>query len=142
MKNVFLIRDPCKLILSFSKVISNPTMQDIGLKKEFEIFEFLQNSNSKAVVLDALEILKNPQKVLANLCEELDIPFAENMLRWNAGPKEEDGVWAKYWYGSVHLSTGFTNKLQKEEELPDHLVPLYNEALPYYEYLLSKSIRA
>ena len=29
------------------------------------------------------------------------------MLSWPAKPREEDGIWAKYWYHSLHKSTGF-----------------------------------
>lgn len=27
--------------------------------------------------------------------------------RWEAGPKPIDGIWAPWWYGSVHKSTSF-----------------------------------
>lgn len=30
-------------------------------------------------------------------------------LRWEAGPIPEDGVWAPWWYKSVHESTGFSS---------------------------------
>jgi hypothetical protein len=29
------------------------------------------------------------------------------MLRWPAGPRDSDGVWAPHWYASVLASTGF-----------------------------------
>ena len=29
-------------------------------------------------------------------------------FRWEAGPKFVDGLWAPWWYKSVHQSTGFT----------------------------------
>jgi hypothetical protein len=32
-----------------------------------------------------------------------------NLLgRWKAGPRPEDGVWAPWWYSTVHKSTEFT----------------------------------
>lgn len=37
---LFLIRDPYQLIASFAQVIPNPTMLDIGLKLEWELFEY------------------------------------------------------------------------------------------------------
>lgn len=29
------------------------------------------------------------------------------LYRWEAGPKSIDGIWAPWWYESVHKSTGF-----------------------------------
>jgi hypothetical protein len=58
------------------------------------------------VVLDAKQLLLDPPGVLRSACDRLGIPFHEAMLRWPAGPKPEDGVWAKHWYANVHASTG------------------------------------
>ena len=58
MTNLFLIRNPKQLIASFAQVINEPTMQDIGLKKSWELFNDIQTQNP--LVLDSAEILKNP----------------------------------------------------------------------------------
>ncbi len=142
MQNVFLIRDPYKLILSFSKMIPNPTMIDIGLKKECEIYSFLMSKNEKIIVLDSQEILKDPKKVITQLCGQLGIPFRQEMLQWKAGTRNEDGVWAKYWYADVHKSTGFAKLKKSEKELPSHLMPLYKESLPYYKMLWNNCLKA
>ena len=62
----------------------------------------------------------------------MNIPFQASMLNWDAGPREEDGVWAKYWYQSVHESTGFGSYREKTEELPSNLISLYDECVEYY----------
>ena len=59
MTNLFLVRNPKQLIASFAQVINSPTMQDIGLKKSWELFNKTQKQNP--VVLDSAEILKNPK---------------------------------------------------------------------------------
>lgn len=41
MKNVLLIRDPKQLIASFAQVINQPTLQDIGLKHEADLLDYL-----------------------------------------------------------------------------------------------------
>ena len=143
LKNVFLIRDPRQLIASFAQVIPNPTMRDIGLQKEFELFsDTKQNGKYEPIVLDSGELLKNPKKVLTSLCAQLDISFDEDMLHWKKGPRKFDGVWAKYWYKNVHKSEGFVKQTTNKRELPVHLEALYLEALPYYEHLLKESILA
>ena len=56
MTNLFLVRNPKQLIASFAQVINNPTMQDIGLQKSWELFNKIENQNP--LVLDSSEILK------------------------------------------------------------------------------------
>jgi hypothetical protein len=93
-------------------------------------------------VLDAKQVLLNPRRVLSRLCQQIDIPFDEAMLSWPAGPRPEDGIWAKYWYHSVHQSTGFQAYQPKTTPFPEHLKPLLAECQPYYEQLSALAIRA
>ena len=140
MINLFLIRDPKKLITSFARVIPNPAVTDIGVKKQFDLFNLLEDYNP--VVLDSGELLKDPQKVLQRLCETLAIPFDKNMLFWPAGPIKEDGIWAKYWYKNVHASTGFERPVDKNDALPGHCRDLYKDSKIYYDQLYHYSIKA
>ncbi len=143
VRNIFLIRNPRELIASFSKVIEHPTGNDIGVEREKELYEeVLRNGNYPPIVIDSGEVLKDPKKVLKNLCERLDIPFSDEMLTWEAGPRKEDGVWAPYWYNNVHQSTEFNARPQKYVNLTDQLEDLYNEVKPSYEFLYKKSIKA
>lgn len=140
--NLLLIRDPNQLIASFSKVIPNPKMTDIGLKQEWELYEYLKNAGTEPTVLDSNEILKNPSGVLSKLCERLGIPFDTNMLHWEAGPRPEDGAWAKFWYNNVHKSTGFAGPKAEKAIVPTHLNDLLGESLHYFNLLQQHSIKA
>lgn len=140
--NVFLIRNPKKLIASFAQVISNPTMQDIGLKKEWELYNHLTTIGQEPIIMDSGEVLQNPRKVLTELCEKINIPFSEEMLSWSAGARSEDGVWAQYWYESVWQSTGFAKQKSSDRELPKHLYGLYEESKIYYDKLYHQSLKA
>lgn len=136
MHNVFLIRDPKQLIASFAQVIPNPTLQDIGLKHEAELLDFVKDNGSyPPIVIDSNDILSSPEKGLNKLCDDLGIPFEHKMLSWEIGAIPEDGVWAKYWYKNVHTSTGFTKQKTSDRSLPEHYEELYVEALSYYEKL-------
>lgn len=141
-KNIFLIREPAKLIASFAQVIDPPTMQDIGLKMEWELYKYLIDRDQKVMILDSGEILKNPHKVLSQLCEHIGIPFSDEMLSWPKGPKSFDGVWAKYWYKNVWESEGYEKQKTSERIFPDHLKPLLKEAELYYDLLFDQSIKA
>ena len=114
MTNLFLVRNPKQLIASFAQVISSPNMQDIGLKKSWELFNKVEHQDP--VVLDSAEILKDPKSLLSKLCDNLEINFFEEMLSWPRGGIIEDGPWAKYWYKNVHSSTGFAKQKTSSRE--------------------------
>jgi hypothetical protein len=57
------------------------------------------------------------------------------MLSWPAGPRDSDGVWASYWYASVHASTGFAAYRPPADPLPARLEPLARRCLPYFSRL-------
>jgi hypothetical protein len=141
-RNVFLIRDPKKLIASLALVIDQPEMLDTGLALSSQLFRQMKEQSGKTpVVINSGDLLQNPEKYLAAVCEAIGIPFDKAMLTWPAGPRPEDGIWAKHWYTSVHQSTGFTPQRSEERELKKELLPLYEEALPHFEYLNEYAIR-
>ena len=133
--NIILIRHPKKLIASFAKVIDNPTLNDIGIKKASELFLFLKEKGQSPIVIDSDELMIDPKNYLQKLCKALDIPFSEAMLSWDKGGIPEDGVWAPHWYANVHTTTGFSIQQSKPAEVRPYLGPLLAEALPYYETL-------
>ena len=127
---------PKQLIASFAQVIEQPTMQDIGLKKEAELLDYvIEHSPNAPIVLDSNNILADPEIGLQKLCNRLEITFETSMLSWKQGAIPEDGTWAKYWYKNVHNSTGFMKQKTSDRPLPKHCETLYKNALPYYEKL-------
>ena len=142
VSNVLFIRDPKQIISSYAQVRPNVTMLDIGIEKQWQLFQQLHEKGLEPVLVDSNEILKNPDSLLRKLCAILNIPFYEEMLHWPAGPKEQDGVWAKYWYDNVHQSTGFAKQETSDRKLPDYLKPLYNESKKYYDKLYIHSLKA
>lgn len=141
-ENVMLIRNPREIIASYSKVIPNPAMQDVGVEKQLEVFDFLNKNRRLTAVVDARELLLNPRSVLTQLCDLLGIDFEEKMLQWQPGPRPEDGVWAKYWYANVHRSSGFQPFVEKNVELPTQLECLAESCQPFYEKLFQAALKA
>ena len=81
-------------------------------------------------------MLTDPRGALRALCGALGIPFSEAMLRWPAGPRASDGVWAPAWYDAVERSTGFEAPRRSAElKLDPPLRQIANAARPYYERL-------
>jgi hypothetical protein len=131
-KNVILIRDPKDVLLSYSKQIEEPTLLDTAYKIQADLVDHFDKVGTPFVVLNARNVLLNPEGQIRILCDKLNIDFQSSMLNWDAGPREEDGIWAKYWYDSVHESTGFGSYREKDEDLPSSLTPLYEECMEYY----------
>ena len=140
--NVLLIRNPQEMLPSLAEQLPEPTLRDTGLDRQVEILDVVLGGGEKPVVLEARELLLDPDGVLREACERLGLPFEEEMLRWPAGPKPEDGVWAKHWYRNVHASTGFAPYRPKAVRFPQRLEPLLEECLPLYEKLRGYAITA
>ena len=51
--NIIFIRDPKEIIHSYSKVIKSPKLSDIGIKKQVELYNYLNKSNITPIVLDS-----------------------------------------------------------------------------------------
>jgi len=140
-RNFFLIRDPKEILNSYSRVITHPTMLDIGQKQAYDLYRHLEDLGQQPMVIASRTILENPEQALRALCDHLEIPFSPKMLSWPAGPRPEDGPWAQYWYHNVHQSTGFQPYSPQEIHLPPHLEALEAECRPYYAYLSERSIQ-
>jgi len=138
--NVLLIRDPAEMLPSLAKNIPRPTLRDTGLKVQVDLLDELRALGQDPTVLDAKRLLLDPRGVLSALCQQLSIPFDGAMLSWPAGPRPEDGPWAKHWYQNLHLSTGFAPYQPKTDPFPDHLRPLLAECQPLYETLATRAI--
>lgn len=135
-RHAYLIRDPAHVVASYAKVRGAPTPEDLGYARQAQI-----HATFAGPVVDAADVLRDPPRVLAALCEALEIPFTEAMLSWPPGPAEGDGVWAPYWYAQVESSTGFAPYDPRPAEVPPHLQPLVTELQPYYDDLAAHRLR-
>jgi hypothetical protein len=141
LTNIFYIRNPKQIIASYAKVVDNPSASELGTARQFELFLQLKKSGNNPVVFDSGELLKDPEMAIRKLCDACDIPYNKNMLSWKAGGRPEDGVWAKYWYENVHLSTGFKKQKTSLRDLPEKLDVLYQNLKPFYEKMYNYCIK-
>ena len=140
-QNALLIRDPKEMLPSLTVQIPHAGLADTGLERQWNLYQSLESLGQQPAIIDARELLLDPDGVIAALCRHLDIDFHPGMLSWSAGPIKEDGVWAPHWYHAVHKSTGFANYVAKQD-FPSELLPLLEECHPYYEKLHALSIKA
>lgn len=144
LRHAFLIRDPRRLLASYAKVRDTPTMADLGLAQQVEIFRLFGGP-----VIDAADLAAHPRGTLEALCGALDILFDPAMLAWPAGPRPTDGVWAPHWYAGVWRSTGFAPNREGAGGagaggaggLPSELEPLAARCRPCYDELAAHRLR-
>jgi hypothetical protein len=140
--NCFLIRDPREVIASYIKKRENPALEDLGYVQQTEIFDFVRASaKSLPPVLDARDVLENPERMLRLLCKEVGVEFSESMLSWPPGLRETDGVWAKHWYGEVAKTTSFRPYRPRDEQLAERLREIYERCRECYERLYQYRLR-
>jgi hypothetical protein len=136
MRNCFLIRDPREMLTSLLELLPEPTLRDTGLPQQVEIFEWVERSTGVAPpVIDARDVLRDPEGQLRLLCEAVGVPFRAEMLSWPPGLRATDGVWAKHWYAAVERSTGFRPYAPKTGAVPDRLRDLHRRCIGYYDRL-------
>ncbi|MGB7287711.1 MAG: hypothetical protein WBC71_12330 [Salaquimonas sp.] len=142
--NVFLIREPKRVLASYANKTDDVTSEDIGFRKQRELFDLAKGADGNMpAVIDAMDIRSNPEAMLRKLCETIDIPFLAEMLSWEPGPKPEDGIWATHWYDAVNGSTGFAPPEKSiDMKLSDELRQIEAEVLPDYHYMRQYCLKA
>ena len=134
--NCFLIRDPREVISSYIKKREDPALEDLGFVQQAEIFDFVRTrTNAVPPVVDAKDVLQNPERTLQLLCEAIGVEFSKSMLSWSPGLRDTDGIWAKYWYGEVAKTTSFQPYSLRHYELPEKLHELYERCRNCYKKL-------
>jgi hypothetical protein len=134
--NTFLIREPREVVASFVRIAGTPRLEDTGYPQQLEMFDLVRRRTGRVPpVIDARDVLQDPPRLLRLLCAAVDVDFTEAMLSWPPGPRETDGVWAKYWYDAVLKSTSFQPYRPKHEPVPPHLAGLLEQAEAIYDQL-------
>ncbi len=142
LENCFLIREPREMLTSLMRKLPDIRLEDTGLPQQVEIMRLVEEEQGEnPVILDARDVLEDPRRMLGSLCDRLAIPFEAGMLAWPAGPRESDGIWAKYWYEAVEKSTGFQAYRRKDDALPSELDSLLADCNQFYDLLYSRRLR-
>ena len=92
-------------------------------------------------MLDAGDVLENPERLLKLLCDSLGVDFSPAMLAWEPGVRDTDGVWGKHWYETVWKSSGFARYSQKSAQIAPRFAGLLAECRDLYERLYEHRMR-
>lgn len=140
--NVFLIREPEEMLTSLAKNLPDATVDMTGLPQQVELLDRIVGAGGVPIVLDSRRVLADPPGQLAELCHRVGIPWDPAMLSWPAGPKPEDGIWAKHWYHRLWDTTGFEPYRAKADRLAPHLLPVLEECRRHYQRLAAHALGA
>ena len=140
LQHCFLIRDPAEVIASYLKKMPSVDEHDIGIARQAELFREISSvTGTPPCVIDAADVLRDPDAVLASLCESLDVDYLpESMLSWPPGRRASDGVWAPHWYRNVEESTGFKRYRHSVPVVPKAHKELATDAREHYEWLVTR----
>jgi Sulfotransferase domain len=134
--NCFLIRDPREVIASYLKKREDPSLEDLGFVQQTQIFNFVRSrTNSIPPVIDAKDVLINPEPMLRLLCGAVGVEFSDSMLSWPPGLRETDGTWARYWYREVAKTTSFRPYRETKDQVPERFREIYERCRDCYERL-------
>jgi len=85
-KHAFLIREPERMIASYLRKRDVATFEGFGMDRQAEFFEREADRLGHAPpVIDANDVLADPETTLARLCGALGIPWDHAMLTWAPG---------------------------------------------------------
>lgn len=135
-RNVFLIRHPARVIPSYARKMEKVSLEAIGFPQQLSLFEKAQEIKGRPpLVIDSDDILLDPGRALNALCAALELPWTEQMLSWEPGPKPEDGAWAPHWYDAVWRSSGFGPAPGDLPDVDPELKGVFEPALEIYDQL-------
>ncbi|CAG8673061.1 7581_t:CDS:2, partial [Racocetra persica] len=151
MTHTFLIRNPEKSVKSLYKAkqfLSKANTEfsakgfdknSVGLEESKQIFDLLKDLNKQLIVVDADDLVNDPERILKKYCELIGEEFKEEMTHWEAKPVKEwgdanagDGI-SKFMIHNAENSTGFnkfTDKHDAEIEFPQIVYDTIEENKP------------
>ncbi len=177
-KHTFIIRDPLKMFLSLRKFylrlinipaehqnafrLTDLTYENMPPKycygEMVDLLHYLQENQmeSSPVVIDADDLLSNPESILRQYCEAIGVPFSSDLLQWESG----DDITCKWivskkilkankldrggFYGRALASSQFetsTKSTPDEKDLTPDVLQLAKDAEKYYKELYELRLR-
>lgn len=139
--NTFIIRNPTPVIASLNRFWPDFTLEETGYEQQHRLFGFAVENGEEPAIVDASDLIRNPEGTVAAYCEKLGIPFMPEALSWEPHKVPEWEMWSK-WHDEAEQSTGIKRQpLEDDTEIPEGLEETYEHCLPYYEELYEKRLQ-
>ncbi|OYW84561.1 MAG: sulfotransferase family protein [Hyphomonas sp. 34-62-18] len=140
-QHVMLIRHPARVVASYARKMETLSAEVMGFPQQERLWgQITEAKGAVPAVVDADNILADPEGVLRRLCAAIGLAWDPAMLSWSAGPRPEDGAWAPHWYDAVWRSTGFGDPPGPLPELSGEAAAIAQDALAGYQRLLAAHV--
>jgi hypothetical protein len=140
--NTFIIREPAPVIASLNRFWPDFTLEETGYEQQYRLFEFVVENGEDPAVVDAADLMADPEGMIRAYCEKLDVEFMPEALSWEPGEVPGWEMWTQ-WHEEAQDSTGIKSQpLEDDTEVPAGLEGVYESCLPYYEELHEKRLRS
>ncbi|KAK7090001.1 hypothetical protein V1264_009865 [Littorina saxatilis] len=162
--HTFIIRNPRSTIISKLKVHNNFTgwnydPRESGYQEQVQIAHVLQQLGHRLVVIDADDLMENPEGILRAYCREVGLEFKPSMIHWEplSEPDFQEtflcGVWEPSWFDNVRTASGLYpkpkmaakdtgNDVSYDAETRDLIGRSERENTKYYEELYALRLTA
>ena len=164
-RHTFLIRHPYKMFSSwkrtFGKMYPNTsslsdTIEEnyysYNYKEQYEVLKYLQEhpelGDPNPIVIDTDNLLSQPARVLSHYCQDIGVPYTDDMLQWTSGTDVvkrwkissqlcggglHDSEWG--FYKTAMESSYFLppKKLPERSELEEDVLACADDVMPFYD---------
>jgi hypothetical protein len=146
IRHLILIRDPRKSILSYYKLDPGLTLEEIGLKAQWDLYEWLvANSETPPFIIEAEAVQNDPIETMTRAWKHIDLPVINSAFQWQADKIPEDWQSVSGWHQSVISSTEIRkvdvddeNKTRSRFEQAANQHPVLSEFLEYHQPFYNK----
>jgi hypothetical protein len=139
--NTFIIRDPTPVIASLSRFWPDFTLEETGYEQLHRLFGLAVENGEEPAIVDASDLIRNPEGTVAAYCGKLGVPFIPEALSWEAGEVPGWEMWSE-WHEEAEQSTGIKKQpLEDDTEIPEGLEEVYERCQPYYEKLYERRLQ-
>ena len=146
LRHLILIRDPRKSILSYYKLDPEVTRDEIGLKAQWDLYEWLsKNSETPPFIIEAEAVQRDPIETMTRAWKHIDLPVINSAFQWQANEIPEDWQSVSGWHQAVISSTEIRKvdvddkyKTREQFEQLARLNPVLSEFLEYHQPFYDK----
>ncbi len=135
MTHCFLIRNPLYVLPSHRRFVKEITVDEAGYTSQLALFHCLNQSNVNPIVIDAHDLLANPDKMVEMWCNAVGVTFLPHALQWSSGFRSRWDMWS-HWKKQASESTCF---LRFGRDLNTEIIgkndPLFNKSNECYQEL-------
>jgi hypothetical protein len=146
LRHLILIRDPRKSILSYFKLDPGVSLEEIGLKAQWDLYEWLiENAETPPFIIEAEAVQKDPIETMTRAWKHIGLPVINSAFQWQADEIPKDWQSVSGWHQSVISSTEIRKvdvddeyKTRKRFEQVASLNPVLTKYLKYHQPFYDK----